>query len=96
MRHMFLSLSTTFCAEIEWGSGLRPDQGRVGSREAMRRHGSFSYVCRVLIPLNINFLHTRHCEIRQVDKMDFLNICPSESRVHALNHPKRGNCIFFF
>lgn len=27
--------------------------------------------------------------------MDFLNVCPSESRVHALNHPKRGKSAFF-
>lgn len=59
----------------DWGwVGLRPGQGRVGSREAVRRHGSFSCESQILMPLNIDFVHSRHCKIRQVDKVDFKHI----------------------
>lgn len=94
IRHIFIPVNRFLWWNWGW-AGLKTGWGEVGSREAERHHGSFSCASQILIPLNINFLHSRLCKIGQVEKVDF-EPCPSESRVHVLKpSQQRDICNFF-
>lgn len=90
---MFSSLLTDRYGETGGGQGRELVQVGWG---AERQSSTFPDASRILIPPNINFLHSGLCKIRQVGRGELWIHVPLSLESGFLNHPRQRDICKFF